>query len=174
MPSFAPRTVLFCLGLSLGSLSVSGCGADAYADLSGTVAGETLKPEGYFWGGPFLIFTSKAYECIDMYWVKRGPTFETGVEPPVEDDIVALLFTFEDSDVTEGNVSLEGDAPVDGRLLVIQDGAMTVYRAETGSLTIDEFTKKDAAVGSFDVGFDDGSMSGDFEVDWCTNMKTKD
>ena len=41
--------------------------------------------------------------------MKRGPTFETGVEPPVEDDVVALLFTFEDSDVTEGNVSLEGD-----------------------------------------------------------------
>ena len=84
-------------------LTLAGCGSSTYADLSGTVDGNKFTASTFFWGGPFLIFTSNQQECIDFAWVKRGPTFENGGEAPNTGDMSALLFTFEGSDVTTTN-----------------------------------------------------------------------
>lgn len=149
------------------------CGTDPYADISGSVAGSKFSPQAFFWGGPFIVFTDKAYECMDMYWVKRGPNYETGGEVPVEEDLTALLFTYEDPEVVTGDLSLEGDAPVDARMLVVKNGALTVYRGETGNLDVTEIGEEEDAVGSFNVGFDEGELTGDFQVEWCTNVTSK-
>ena len=152
---------------------LAACGPSPYADISGTVAGSSFSANTYFWGGPYLVFVDKPQECIDLYWIRRGGTFQTGDEPPVDTDQRVLLFTYDESEVATGDYSLEGDAPVDGRLLDISGGAMTVYKATTGDLRVDEITKKDHAIGSFELGFDDGSLSGDFEIAWCNNLKAR-
>lgn len=151
-------------------LTLAGCGSSTYADLSGTVDGNKFTASTFFWGGPFLIFTSNQQECIDFAWVKRGPTFENGGEAPNTGDMSALLFTFEGSDVTPTNTSLEGDSPIDARLLVVQDDALTVHRGVQGALIIDSVEGQDNAIGSLAVGFDEGSIEGEFEVEHCTNL----
>lgn len=151
----------------------SGCGSKAFADISGSVDGIKLSAEASFWGGPFVVFTDKPFECMDMYWVKRGQNFETGVEAPVTEDMVALLFTYEASAVEAGDVVLGGTSPVDARLLVVKNEALTVYRADDGNIDVTEVSEDDGAIGSFTTVFDEGSLEGDFQVDWCTNLKSK-
>lgn len=160
----------FPVSIAAAALALTGCGSSTYADLSGTVAGSKFSATTFFWGGPFLIFTSNDQDCLDMAWVKRGPTYENGGEAPATGDMSALLFTFEASDVSETNISLEGDSPVDARLLVVEGEALTVYRGIEGTLIIDPLEGQDNAIGSLAVGFDDGSIEGEFEVEHCTNL----
>ena len=154
-------------------LATAACGSGTFTEITGTVAGVKLNPTTYYWGGPFLVFTNLEQDCKDMAWVERGPFFENGGEAPVSDDMVALLFTFEDTDVTGGtNVSLKGESAVDARLLVVESDALTVYKAKEGEFIVDEAEEGDHALGSFALSFDDGTLTGDYEVEWCTNLKT--
>lgn len=160
------------------ALLAAACGPGTYADIQGTVAGSGFTPEAYYWGGPYLVFTTSSAACEDMAWVKRGPTYETGMSedegaPPLDTDMTVLLFTYSETDVSKGNVSLDLPSPVDARLLVVDGGAVTVHKGSTGALVIDEIEKEGNALGTLDVGFDDGSLSGDFEVEWCTNLRAK-
>jgi hypothetical protein len=156
-----------CLPLAIA------CGPDPYADISGSVGGEELKAQSFFWGEPYIVLSSEPFECMDMAWVKRGANFETGGAPPTDSDMTALLFTYEDTDVVAGSFSVEGDAPIDARLLVVSNGALTVYKARTGALDVDSVEAEEHAVGSFELGFDEGSLSGEFEVEWCNNLKSR-
>jgi hypothetical protein len=150
-----------------------GCGASPFAEVSGEVGDYSLVPQTMFWGGPFVVFVDQPLDCMDMAWVKRGTNFRDGDEAPLDENIVALLFTYESEEVVVQNTSLDGDAPVDARVLVTRDGALAVYKATSGELDVSEFTSKDHAMGSFDLGFDDGNLSGDFQVEWCRNLKTR-
>ena len=74
--------------------------------------------------------------------------------------------------------NLEGDAPVDARLLVTRDGALAVYRATAGELDVSEFSDRDDVFGYFDLTFtgdedESGSLNGDFQLAWCNNLKTR-
>lgn len=150
----------------------SGCGSEPFADISGSVDGVSLKAANFYWGGPFMVFTNLEGECADVSWVDLGPRFSTGGEPPVADDLVALLFTYNDSDVVEGDNSVAGNAPVDARLIVIEDAAMTVTLAEEGSIDITALDKEEGnAAGTFGLTFENGSLDGDFDVEWCNNLK---
>ena len=161
------------LMISFAAVGVMGCSGSPYAEVSGQVGDFKLSPLTTYWGGPFMILVDEPLDCMDMAWVKRGTNFRDGDEAPLDDDIVALLFTYEADEVVAQNTSLEGDAPVDARLLVTRDGGLAVYKATSGELDVSEITKKDDVVGSFDIGFDDGNLSGDFQLEWCNNLKTK-
>ena len=107
-----------------------------------------------------------------MYWVKR--TWIDGDQAPVSSDMVALQFTYNEGDVVAGTYSVEGAAPVTADLLVVEAGALQVFDASTGSILVDEVENGGIASGTFDLGFDEGSISGSFEVEYCNNLKTKD
>ena len=152
----------------------AGCGGGTFADVSGSVAGSKFSAQSWYWGGPYIVFVDQAWDCMDMYWVQRGPTFNNGGDAPTDKDMRALLFTYVAAGVVAGDYDLEGEAPVDARVLDVVDGALTVYEATTGNLVVDDVKDKGQAAGNFSLGFDDGSLEGDFRVDWCNNMKSKD
>ena len=152
---------------------VSACGAETFADITGEVEGVKVNATTFYWGGPYLVFTDTESDCKDMSWVQRGPTYENGGTAPTDSDMVALLFTFEATDVVETNASLEGDAPVDARVLTVEGDALTVYKAREGTLIVDSLEDEGVATGSFALGFEDGSLNGEFEIEWCNNLKAK-
>lgn len=161
----------------LSGLLAIGCGSPPYAEINGEVAGYTLKAQTVFWGGPFLVMVDQPMDCMDMAWVKRGTNFRDGDEAPLDDDIVALLFTYESDEVVAQNTNLEGDAPVDSRLLITRDGALAVYRATAGELDVQDFSDNDDVFGDFSVVFntddEEASLTGDFQLAWCNNLKTR-
>ena len=160
--------------MALALTPLCACGAQSTADITGTVAGHKMNATAYFWGGPYLVFTDHEDECLDMAWVKRGPTYENGGPAPTDYDMTALLFTFEATDVVSTNTNLEGDAPVDARLLVVEGDTLTVFKARTGTLVVDSVEEEGMALGNFDIGFQDyWQLSGDFEIEWCNNLKAK-
>ena len=163
------RILLTSLVLTIGS----GCGGEPYAEVSGSVDGYSLEPQTLYWGGPFLVMANESLDCMDMSWVKRGTNFRDGDEAPLDENIVALLFTYESDEVVAQNTSLEGDAPVDARLLVARDGALAVYKADAGELNVTEFTKQDDVIGTFVVDIEDEGFSGEFQLEWCNNLKTR-
>lgn len=153
---------------------LSACGGGTYADVNGTVGDKKVSAETAFWGGPYIIFLGDVYDCMDLAWVQRGTTYDNGdLLEGVDDGMRALLFTYDESKVVKGDYDLTGDAAVDARLLDLVDGALTVYKATSGNLIIDEIDKKDRALGSFTLEFDEGSATGEFEIDWCNNLKSR-
>lgn len=147
------------------------CGAGTFADISGTVEGVKMNANAYYFGGPFVVFTSREAECLDMAWVKRGSSFESGGEPPTDYDQNVLLFTYSNDEVVEENINVEGESLVDARVLFVSGGALTVHRAATGYIDVTEITKDNHAVGELDLTFDNGALSGSFEVEDCNNLK---
>lgn len=162
---------LFTLIAALGTGPV-GCGGGGMAEVTGTVGGYSLNANSWYWGGPFLVLASRDYDCIDMSWVKR--TWVGGDEAPVSADVTALQFTYNEGDVVTGTYSVEGAAPVKADLLVVEAGALQVFDARTGALVLEDLEDEGIATGSFDLGFDDGTLSGSFEAEYCNNLKTKD
>jgi hypothetical protein len=157
---------------AVGAL-LPGCGADTFADITGEVGGVKVNATTFYWGGPYLMFTNTEGDCEDVAWVNRGPTYENGGTAPTDFDMITLLFTFEATDVVETNASLEGDAPVDARVLTVEGDALTVYKAREGTLIIDSLEDEGVATGTFALGFEDGELSGEFEVEWCNNLSAK-
>lgn len=149
----------------------SACGAGTYADISGSVEGIKINPTAYFHGGPFIVFTNHESECLDMSWVKRGSSFATGGEPPTDYNQNALLFTYAEDTVEEGNINVEGATVVTAHVLQVSGGALTVYEPVSGFIDVTEFTKQGNVVGNFDLGFENGELKGDFEVEECNNLK---
>lgn len=161
--------------LSLSVLMLAGtltaCGSSTYADVAGTFDGAAFTPQAYYWGGPFVVFTSEVQDCIDMSWVRKG--FVDGDTVELSRDLRALQFTYNEGDVVEGTYSVEGNAPVAARFLSITAGAVDASVGRTGSLLVSDITGQDHLVGSFQIGFDEGNLTGDFEVENCNNLKSK-
>jgi hypothetical protein len=166
LPSCAFLPLLF-----LPTTFLAGCGIETYAELTGSVEGHSFTPVAAYWGGPFLVLTNEELACMDMSWVNR--TYVSGDEAPINKDLEAMQFTFNESDAVAGTYSVEGYAPVYGHFISINDGALDIWRAKTGSLVVDEITKQDVLIGTFNVGFDDGAMTGEFALEWCNNLKSK-
>lgn len=160
-------------------LGLVACGDGTFADVSGTVDGQKFTAGSWFYGGPFIAFSSLEEECEDFAWINRGATYETGQTedegaPPLDSDRKVLLFTYDGDSVVAENTSLGGESAVDGRLLVVSGGGLEVHRVEGGSLNVEEVDqKKEKVTGSVNVDFEDGNIKGDFEVGYCTNLKVK-
>jgi hypothetical protein len=147
------------------------CGSGTYADITGSVEGVKVNASAFFHGGPFIVFSSKPTECLDMSWVRRGSSFTTGGEPPTDFDQNALLFTYNQDTVEEGNLSVEGATVVGAHLLQVSGGTMTVYEPIGGFIDVTEFSKQGNVVGNFNLDFENGNLQGDFEVEECNNLK---
>jgi hypothetical protein len=154
----------------LGFISTA-CGSGTYADITGSVEGIKVNGNAYFFGGPFLVFTDHESECMDMAWVRRGSSFASGAEPPTDYNQNALLFTYSEDKVVAENISVAGESLVTAHLVSVQGGTMAVYDAVEGFIDVTEFSKNDHAIGEFDLTFENGSLSGSFEVESCNNLK---
>lgn len=152
-------------------LTATACGAKASATVEGAVDGVRFTASNYWWGGPFIVFTDVEGECKDVAWADPGPTFATGGEAPVDGDLNAVLVTFLDTDVVKGDYAVGQVAPVDVRFLHVDDGEMTVSIAQEGTLVVDETEAEGMTAGSIAVSFEDGSIEGDFDLEWCNNLK---
>lgn len=139
--------------------------------ISGTVGGFSLdEPAALYFGGPFVSFVNEPLTCMEMAYTAR---VYTEGQAPTEFDFAGVQFAFDDDAITEGVFSVEGDAAVHSKFLVVEGGAFTEYRARTGTLTIDTIEEDKLVEGSFDVAFgEDGSLSTTwFSAEWCLNME---
>jgi hypothetical protein len=148
-----------------------GCGGGSDLSVTGTVGGEKFTAKTAFFGGPFVAFVGADEDCMDFAWVEKS--IDENDEVPVDRNVKALILSFEESDVAEGNHSVEGDAPVDARYVGVEGDVLTVHRAREGFLEISELEASDHTVGNVSLTFEDGSISGDFDVEWCTNLSSK-
>jgi hypothetical protein len=155
---------------SLGFAAI-GCGGGTYADIKGSVEGIKINANAFFFGGPFIVFTDHESECLDVSWVKRGSSFASGAEPPTDYNQNVLLFTYSEDAVVAENISVAGESLVTAHVLSVQGGNLAVYDAVDGFIDVTEITKKDHAVGEFDLTFENGALSGSFEVESCNNLK---
>lgn len=157
------------LTLGLAGPGLTGCSDPIVVD--GKMAGKSLdNPLTAFWGGPFLIFSTKDLDCMDVSFVRR---IYTPGESPTDFDFVGLQFTWQEDAVTDGVYSVEGEAAVYAKGLVVEGGAFTDYRGRTGNIVVEKFEVGDDFIeGSFDVQFgDDGGLSSSwFEAQHCVNL----
>lgn len=157
--------------LVLAPLAVLMAGCSDPTLIEGSVAGFSLdEPATLYFGGPFVSFSKSALTCMDMAFTAR---VYTEGQAPTDFDFVGLQFAFDDDAIVEGVFSVEGDAAVHAKVLVVEGGAFSEYRAETGTLTIDTLDEDKLVEGSFQVGFgEDGSLSTSyFSAEWCLNME---
>lgn len=157
--------MLFRLGLLASLIACSGKGETT---ASGSVGGRELNVDAAFWGGPFVVLSDLPSDCLEMGWVSRYYQEE---EPPMEDDMVALQFTLNGDELVEGIYDVAGEAALTVRFLAIEDGAFTIEKGRSGQLVVDEITGGDVLRGTYDITFDTGQVSGDLEIEWCTNLK---
>ena len=130
-----------------------------YAEITGEVGGHPLGALTTFWEGPLCSSPISHWIVWTCPGSNVGPIFRDGEEAPLDENMVALLFTYESDEVAVQNTNLEGDAPIDVQLLVTRDGALAVYKATSGELDVAEFNKQDDVLGNFDIGFDDGNLA---------------
>lgn len=144
-----------------------GCGGNK-TTLDGTVGDTTLNLASEWWGGPFLVLSDRSDACTDMAWVSR---YYNESEPPTTDDTVALQFTFNGDDVVSGLFDVAGEAAVTVRFLTVSSGTFTIDEARSGQLDITDLQDSGTLTGTYSIDFDGGTVSGDLDVDWCTNLK---
>jgi hypothetical protein len=160
MRHFAIPTLLPLLAL--------GC-AGSTATVEGTVAGQSFGDiNTVMFGGPFIIIVDADLDCIDVAWVTRH--YEQG-EAVTDFDFQMLQFAYSDPNVSEGIFNMTGEASVTGKFVFQKDGALAEFRGREGTLQVDNIEADDNAVGLFDLGFDEGSFSGEFTAEWCRNLK---
>lgn len=152
-------------------LFITGCGGGGELAVTGSVGGEKFDAKTAFFGGPFIAFTMAEEDCMDFAWVKKSIDQDDDV--PVDRNVKSLILAFDESDVAQGNHSVEGDAPVDARFVGVEGDVLTVHRAREGFLEVAELEDGDHAVGTVSLTFEDGSIAGDFDIEWCTNLSSK-
>ncbi len=145
-----------------------GCGG-SYAIVDGEVAGKGLTDiNTVMYGGPFIIITDASLECLDVAFVTRH--YSQG-EAVTDFDFKMLQFAFSDPDVSTGVYNLAGESSVPPKYLVPSDGAFAKYRGREGNLEVDALEEDKFALGIFNVTFDEGGLSGEYEAEWCRNLK---
>ena len=162
--------------LSLGILS-TGC-SKLFADVTGSVDGHKLGEGVAYWGGPVLLMTDSDMACDQLSWVssrQRGTSYEDGQDLGIDESFTALQFTYESAALQDGKLSIlgSGQSPAYAYFLVSDKGALSMYKASSGSIDV-ETDKKDQVGGTFDLTFgDDGTLSGEFLIENCVNLKKR-
>ena len=169
------RSFLTLLGL--GALLTTGCGK-LFAEVTGNVDGHKLGSGVAYWGGPVLLFTDSDMPCDQLSWVsyrKSGAGYEDGEDLGTDENFTALQFTYESAALQDGKLSIvkTPPSPAFAYFMVSDGGVIDMYKASSGSIEI-ETDKKDQVSGTFELGFDDdGTLTGEFMVEKCVNLKDR-
>jgi len=149
-------------------LLLSSCGG-GFAEVEGEVAGKGLTDiNTVMFGGPFIVMADVDLDCLDISWVTRHYTQGEAV---TDYDFRMLQFAFSDPDVVEGVYNLAGEAAVTAKFLVQSDMAFAEYRGRGGNLQVDTVDEDKVAIGLFDLEFDEGALNGDYNAEWCRNLR---
>ena len=155
----------------------TGC-SKLFVDVTGSVDGNKLGAGTAYWGGPVLLITDADMACEDLSWVsysKSGNSYQDGEDLGNGETFNALQFTYESSALQDGKLSIQGmpPSPAFGYFLATENGIASMYKAASGSIEI-ETDKKDRVSGNFELSFgDDGTLSGDFMIENCVNLKER-
>jgi len=157
--------------LSLVSIFLPAC-SGGFVDISGSVYGHKIEEGSAYWGGPYVVFMNTEMECDEMSWVNEKYSLDTD-EISTETTVNALQFTYASAEVQDGKLTIASqNSPAVGWFLSSDRGEADTYRSTTGS--IDTTIDGDWLSGTFEVGFgEDGTMSGDFEIEKCENLKPR-
>jgi len=155
----------------------SGC-SKLFTDVTGSVDGNKLGEGTAYWGGPVLLITDSDMDCDELSWVsdrQGGNSYQDGEDIGVDESFSAIQFTYESAAVQDGKLSIVGmpPSPAFAYFVVSDKGNIDMYKATSGTIEI-ETNKKEQVSGTFEVGFgDDGTMSGEFAVENCVNLKPR-
>ena len=145
-------------------ISLLACSPE-YVDI--TDSAKSFTPVTAFFGGPYVIFFNTEMDCKEMYWVTN--IYRDG-EAPYDRNLEALQITFNDSDVATGIYSTGGEAPVRIAYLNIEGQAFDFENATAGSTINTTAVDDDWTEGSFDLTFVDRTITGDYNIPFCTNL----
>jgi hypothetical protein len=156
---------------SLTLILLSAC-SSGFVDITGSVYGEKIGEGSAYWGGPHLVFMNTEIDCDEMSWVEDKYSLDTD-ELSNESAINALQFTYASAEVQDGKLTIASqNSPAVGWFISSNRGDADTFRSTTGS--IDTTIDGDWLSGTFEVGFgEDGTMTGDFEVKKCENLKPR-
>lgn len=154
---------------SLILLSLLACGKIPETDIAGTVGGHSIGVVATAYnGGPFMYFSDTPLDCMEAAFVTR---YYDPDELPTDIDHVGLQITFFDDDVIEGRFDLSGEAAVGATVLAVEGDSYEIYKARTGTLTVDEVDDRSRVFGTLDLDFgEDGSLSSEWATEWCVNV----
>ncbi len=137
--------------------------------VDGEVAGKGLTDiNTVMFGGPFIVISDAELDCLDVAFVTRH--YSQG-EAVTDFDFRLLQFAFSDPEVYAGIFNLAGEASVTAKYLIQSDGAFAEYRGREGNLEVDDYQEDQFALGIFNVSFDEGTLEGEYEAEWCRNLK---
>lgn len=145
---------------------LTGCGGVG-GSLSGTIDGTDFAPVDGYWGGPFVVFSNQAIDCIDLWWVAKDYDED---EQPWDQGFDILQITFNESAVVEGTFDVSGVSPVSAARLTGGDDDFVINDASSGLLTIDSVKAGGKVKGDLDISLAGGTLSGSFAVGDCVNL----
>lgn len=160
------------LGICLGLMFLSGCEKGASAEVTGTAGGVTFGETKYvYFGGPFFVISATDVECVDLSWVR--PAYQEG-SSPTDQDIKLLQFAYASGAVSTGEKSVGPGASVTAKVVTVAGGALSQSSASSGSISVSEVVDEETATGEFSgIAFDDGTLDGSFEAEWCITLKDR-
>ncbi len=149
--------------------ALAACGGGA--DVTGKALGINFEKTRYAWfGGPFIVISNIETDCEAISFVRSN--YEIG-NAPTDSDMQILQFGFASSDVTEGQKSIAPTASVNATVVKIDGGAFDFAYADGGVINVESLSE-DNAQGTFEgVAFEDGTLDGEFDAEWCRNLKDR-
>jgi hypothetical protein len=156
---------------SFSLIFLSAC-SGGFFEISGSVYGQKIDEGSAYWGGPYVVFMNTEMGCDEMSWVEDKYALDTD-ELSTESTINALQFTYASTEVQDGKLTIASqNSPAVGWFLSSNRGEADTFRSISGN--IDTTIDGDWLSGTFEVDFgEDGSLSGDFEVKKCENLKPR-
>ena len=159
-----------CIIIS-GLAALSGCSSYTAA-VSGSASGLSIGTTSYvFFGGPFVVITPDEVDCMDLAWVR--PSYQEG-SLPTDQDMDILQFSYTSGQLSTGQKSIGLGASVTSTIVHISGESLEQARATGGVINVDSIEEETTAIGSFEgVTYDDGTLDGTFEAQWCINLKER-
>lgn len=151
-------------------LGIPACGGGgSWAETEGAIGGHDFGDvQTVLHGQPFIVLFDREISCEEAWWVSKGYT--DGQSPDDSIDYVGLQFAFDGDNSEVGTFSVAGDSQVSSFGLVNISGVFERFYGRDGTLTVTDVSEK-SIVGSFEVGFTDSGVIGEFESEYCRNLK---
>jgi len=108
---------------------------------------------------------------MDLAWVR--PSYQEGSQP-TDQDMDILQFSYTSGNLSTGQKSIGLGASVTSTIVHISGESLEQARATGGVINVDSIEEDAMAIGSFEgVTYDDGTLDGTFEAQWCINLKER-
>ncbi len=141
----------------------------ACGGIGGDLAGGDFSPVQGFFGGPFIVFSNQAIDCMDLWWVNKNYDED---EVPWDQSFDILQITFNNADVVEGTFDVSGVSPVSAARLIGEGDTFDIDDVSSGLLIIDKVKENSKVSGEAELQLGSGIISGSFSVGHCVNLSS--